>query len=790
MSKKLTTLKHAGKCLTAVALLATSTVHAELEEIVVTATKRAEGLQDVPVSVSAMSSEMMAAAGITDMAEVSAYIPNFEVSDASILPNLYVRGIGSGTTHSIEQSVGRFIDEIYIGRAAINLHGFMDVASVEVLRGPQGTLFGKNTLGGAMIIHTADPTEEFAAGFNASASDYSTVGGQYTFEGYVSGPLADNLRGRLVAQYKDKDGYIDNLAPGPDGGTREDYGVRAKLAWDITASTTALLKVEHMEYDEAGQTPSELRHAVFPGGPVAGQPVPEGFWQGRQGPDAEPFRYGRRWKSYYDCDAELGPNATTHCPERDQDSQNVTLKVDTEFSAGTATLVVGYQQYEYDHHFVALDMGMYGGGLRATRTEEYDGYSVEARFTSDEYEKYDFIAGAYYEDSNLERRQPSDFDVFSFFGFPYPSPAFNAGPPLRTEIEDWMQDTETVAVFGQYRYHFTDSLSLVLGGRVSYETKDFDLVFNEGPYQGNPYDFIPGAPESAGGPAYATEESRSETEFSPSATVRWEVTAEAMVYLSYARGHKTGGFSDRTAQLFDDAGDEIEGATLAFDPEFNTTWELGMKGVWLDGALETNVAIFTMDITDLQVARAIPGQATSFEVKNAAEATSEGVEFDFRWLLSDAVTLGGNFAYTNAEYDDFPAANPSCPDIGGTQEGAFCNYGGIPLIYAPEYKGAVYLQYSANDVVAGWGVNARIGANYSDEYYTEIGYVERLKQDSFATFDASIRFSSPDKRHSIALTGRNLSEEHVIDWGLQAGFSEFTAPNAPREIAVKYSFKL
>ena len=133
---------------------------AQIEEILVTATKRAESIQDVPVSVSVISADTMAATGITDMEDLSLYVPNFEINSASILPNLYVRGLGSGATHSIEQSVGRFVDEVYIGRAAINLHGFMDLASVEVLRGPQGTLFGKNTVGGALIMHTADPTRQ------------------------------------------------------------------------------------------------------------------------------------------------------------------------------------------------------------------------------------------------------------------------------------------------------------------------------------------------------------------------------------------------------------------------------------------------------------------------------------------------------------------------------------------------------------------------------------------------------------------------------------------------------
>ena len=126
-----------------------------LEEITVTATRRVESLQDVPISVSAFSGERMRDLGIRDWDDISAFIPNFEMNSASIIPNLYVRGLGGGLTHSIEQSVGRFVDDVYIGRAAINTHGFFDMAGVELLRGPQGTLFGKNTIAGAMIMRSA-----------------------------------------------------------------------------------------------------------------------------------------------------------------------------------------------------------------------------------------------------------------------------------------------------------------------------------------------------------------------------------------------------------------------------------------------------------------------------------------------------------------------------------------------------------------------------------------------------------------------------------------------------------
>lgn len=759
----------------------------DIERIQVSATRRIESLNEVPVSVAAVDAKMLRDTGITDLAELSTYIPNFEVSDASILPNLYVRGIGSGTTHSIEQSVGRFIDDVYIGRAAINLHGMMDVEMVEVLRGPQGTLFGKNTLAGAMIIQTANPTQDFEFGVDLSASRYSSVGGVNTVNTFVSGSLGENLRGRLALQWKDKDGYIDNLLDGPNGGTRDDTGARLKLEWDIGDNTTANLKLEHMEYKEDGQTPSIGISAESGVGSIA-ELIQMG---GRGGATAATFRsvvpdyeFVEDWISYTNCTYEQGENRTTFCPSRDQDSQNITLKVDHEFTdTGTLTSVTGYQKYQYMHRFMAIDNGIIGGGLRAGRDEEYSGISQEFRFTSEEFEEYDYIVGVYFEDSELKRFQPSTFNV----------PEIVGGGPFFSEIEDWKQNTETLAFFGQFRWHLSDTFSAILGGRWSTEDKDFDLIFAETEFEGNPYSVpieatIDGTIEDVdfsvleGVSAFRYLDERKESKLTPSLTLRYKYSNDLMIFASLAQGHKTGGFSDRSSQLF-------EGSKLGFEAETNTTFELGFKGDFLDGLLNLNVSYFNMSIEDLQVARAIEGNATAFEVKNAAEATSQGLEVDGRILLSESLTLGGNYAYTDATYDDFPGASPSCPAAGGvTQADGLCNYSGLPLIYAPKNKAALYLMYTdftEND----WEINARLGVNYSSEQYFEINYIETLKNKSVSLWDASIRLTSPDGDYSFALVGRNLTEEFHSAWGLQAGFTEYLAPNAPREIAIQFSYK-
>ena len=744
------------------------------EKVTVTATRREESIQDVPVSVARVDQELIAETASVDLADVSRYVPNFEFSDASILPNLYIRGIGSGTTHSIEQSVGRFVDDVYTGRAAINFHPLMDVASVEVLRGPQGTLFGKNTLAGALIINTKDPTDTLEFGATANVGQYSTTGTTRQAETYVSGPLADSLSARAVVYYSDRDGYIDNLDEGPDGGTREDIGARLKLRWDIASDLVANLKLERMDYDEEGLTPSETIFSALPGFLFTDNPNPA--------IDANPaYDFEPNWTSFYDCTIAY-PVTGTFCPGRDQTMHNITFDLERDFEGlGTLTAISAYQEVDYEHRFSQVDGGVGGSSVRFSRDEAYAGLTQELRFASETYDKFDYIVGAYFETSEITRLQRDDTNV-QFFA--PPAPGFPS-----TFNEDWSQETETLAGFGQFRYNFTDQWTAIIGGRWSNETKDFNLVRREVAYGADPRDpatpllLDPATREPVGEEIDFTD-SREESKFTPSLTLRYEPNADLMVYASVSQGHKTGGFSDRP-QLDPE-----------FDEELNTTYEIGSKFTGLDGRLRANLTLFSMQIEDLQVARTLPGAVSvNFEVQNAAEAVSQGLESEIVLNLDNGVEIGGNYAFTQAEYEDFPGANTApCPAVGGrveTNAGGvdLCNYEGNPLIFAPEHKGTVFASYETDTLPGRWSFSARADASYSSEYYTENNYYENLKQDAYWLYNASLALRSPDGRYTVRLYGKNLSDEYVLAWGLEAGPSRFVAPNPPRQIGLQLSYR-
>ena len=738
-----------------------------LEEVVVTATKRAESIQDVPVSVSTISSEQLENQGISDMEDLSLFIPNFEINSASILPNLYMRGLGPGATHSIEQSVGRFVDGVYISRAAINLHGFMDVENVEFLRGPQGTLFGKNTVAGALIINTADPTDSFESGLSVSASGYSTTGGNRQLQGFVSGPLGENLAGRIAVRLGDTDGFYTNRLQGPGGPNGSDTGVRMKLAWTPSDRTSVDLKLEHDQFETQGPDTAEI--ADIGGPPLFVYQIP-----------SPNFTPELDWIVDVDCTdvvadrdtdgdgaADTAFNAGSFCPSRDQESSNVTLTIEHDFPDGTLTSISAFQDYDYKHNFVGLDMGL-ASGFRARRDEQYENLSQELRYTSNESEAIDYIVGAYFEDSEVSRYQNSSINLVTIFRDP--------GHLFMDRYEPWTIGTTTIAAFGQFRWHVTDDLTLILGGRYASEDKDFAFERYFAEYGTDNRLAIPGGP---GGPPLAVTDSRSENKFTGSATLQWQPSDDAMLYAAFSQGHKTGGFSDRIDNPM---------ADYEYDQENVNSIEFGAKTTGLNGALAFNIAVFHMDIEGLQLATQIPGTVPAFSVSNAADSTSKGVELDLTWAANEVWTLGANAAFTDASYDSFPGAEchagtPVTPDpVTGT-----CNLAGLPLIFAPDLKGTVFADFLVENAFGGWDFGGRLDYTHSDEQYTDISYQNNVLTDAYSISNAGLRLISPNERVTVSLIGRNLSDEAYCAWCIPSGPNVLAAMNPPREIGLRFS---
>ena len=221
-----------------------------LEEVIVTATLRAESLQDVPVSVNAVSGEKLIEAGIDKIEDLQAYVPNLTMSETGIGTNIYVRGIGSGINQGFEQSVGMYFDGVSYGRAQLSRAPFLDLARVEVLRGPQNILFGKNSVAGALSLHSQRPSQEFEGSISGL---YEPTHGERTIDLILSGPLTDRVGARLAIRKRDIDGYIENLTLDKDEPERDEGTVRLLLDWAATDNLQALFKFEVGKFDVTGR---------------------------------------------------------------------------------------------------------------------------------------------------------------------------------------------------------------------------------------------------------------------------------------------------------------------------------------------------------------------------------------------------------------------------------------------------------------------------------------------------------------------------------------------------------
>ena len=438
-----------------------------LEEVVVTAQKRVQSLMDVPLSVSAVSGAKMQEAGIMDLADLTAYVPNFQKSDASIGSFLVIRGIGSGINQGFEQSVVQYVDDIALGRAPLARMPFLDLNRVEVLRGPQNVLFGKNSIAGALSMVTNKPTDEFEGSMQVEYEpDYESS----TANLVLSGPISDTLRGRLAVRYYNDDGYFDNNLNDKDEASREDVTARGIVAWDITDTLEATLKVEHTSFDMDGRT-DEMSFTYT-------NPDSTSPFYGTTYPQAAELIGQMVGQDIGSDDAQQNYKRNTNINESsDVDTDNVTLAVNWEAENFSFTSISGYLGYDTDEY---LDTD--GAGIDAftqKQKENYDQYSQEVRFTSPGGETIDWIGGAYYQYWDLDYR--ADFLVddenlwsaLGVLGTSIGNPDYAALGALTNlqSVRDYSGDSETWAAFGQMTWNISDVYRLTLGARYTSEEK-------------------------------------------------------------------------------------------------------------------------------------------------------------------------------------------------------------------------------------------------------------------------------------------------------------------------------
>ncbi len=760
-------------------MLAASAATAEsltLEEVIVTAQKRAQSMQDVPISVSAMSGEKLAEAAIPDLQNFSAYVPNFNVNSSAIGDVVSIRGIQSGILASIEQSVGTYVDGVYRGRGAQSRFSFLDVGMVEVLRGPQGTLFGKNTIGGALNITSAAPTEEAEAAISAL---HEIEHEETEIKGHVSGPLSDTARARLALTSKTMDkGWVENQYYNQYEPMTEEVAGRVSVDWDASDNLLVKFKYEHGKWDNKG-TPYEefivspgLKGAFSALG-VDGSTTP-GDFKTSIGNNTAGIDYGASQTFKGDVDESA-------------------LQFDYSTDSGVITSIVAYSAYDFDRNLDA-DFNAFDG-IGFEEAEKYDQTSLEVRFASELGNGFEYIAGLYWQESNLSLGAKSNFNVD-------PTDADSLGPiaigslmqelgltlaqaagaaasiGAYTRAATLEQESETRAVFAQGTWDVNDTVRFTLGGRYGEEDKEasqgvqcseWDTIGQNLPC--TPLQLVLGefTPHQNDGLTH------SEENFTWNTNIQWDLNDTVMTYFTASTGVKSGGFN---SFALTDSPEEAE-----FAKEEVLSFEVGAKMSLLDGAAELNLAVFDMSYDDLQAT--IFTGATGYKVENAASASIRGIEMDGRWQAAESVMLRGSVGYVDFEFDKYDTAgctNAQKESLGfaglftkpptGTTVGkaTAVSYSGGPIAdtceqdlaggtnpFTPELSASVSVEHEAT--FSDFYLRTVLDANYMGEHETSGDNDPLATHQAYTLMNLTLTLAPQDDSWDVSLIGRNITDE-------------------------------
>ncbi|NIB41669.1 TonB-dependent receptor [Pseudomaricurvus alkylphenolicus] len=750
-----------------------------LEEVIVTAQKRAESIQDVPLSVTAMSGEKIEKSGISDLSELSAYVPNLNIAEGTVSTNIYMRGMGSGINRAFEQSVGMFIDGIYMGRGRQFRSPFLDLERAEVLRGPQGILFGKNTIAGTLNLTTAKP--EVGEVLNGQVSlEYEPEYNTQVISGYVTGSLNDEFALRLAIKDSRSDGYIENTRVDRDGPETEEQIARLTFTWEPSDELKFTGKLERDEFESLG-TSVQVTH-FDPLDPLAG-------FMASVIPTLDP-NFETRADHRKSSDDELADDS------RWTQVDNAVVTIEYALGEHTLTLVSGYSAYESSDR-QEVDFGPVPF-LATNDDHDYTQWSQEIRLTSPGGETFDYITGIYWQGSDFQADFWSDVDiatinpvlqaVYGSTGAVDPTQAVGPGNPSLSDVglaptpfsrdTAFEQDVETLSAFFQGTWSITENVRLIGGVRYTHETKEATrrsaiTRFQDLNTPAGMQEVVMATALKVNVTLPQFEGKRTEKQFTPSLKLQWDVNEDVMVYASAEKGFKGGGFN---------ANPDATLENQEFEEESALGLEVGLKSTLLDGRAQLNAALFRTNYEDLQVTT---WNGFGFEVGNAAESVTQGVELDGMIRLTEGLTLGGAIAYLDAYYENFDTA--PCPATTIAAGTSVCDLSDQPTTYAPEWSGSLYADYFTplGDKLE---LRAGLDINYSSEFYYDSDLDQHTRQDSFYKLNARLAIADIDDRWEVALVGKNLNDESTISYGLDmplvaggiVGYVE-----APREISIQ-----
>lgn len=696
---------------------------ATLGDVVVTAERRTTNVQTTAMAVSAFSAEALERSQVDNIEDLSQLVPNVNFGQQFGNARIAIRGVGFDTiSPGSEARVAYHLDGVYISRPSAGLAGFYDVDRIEVLRGPQGTLYGRNATAGSVNIISRAP-DETPDGYGRV-----TVGshGRIETEGAFGGGLADGVAARFAFRSERRDGYGENLATGEDADNRDTLSGRFRLRAEPTDRLRMDLIADYHQEDDS----SNALHYFGAGNPNR---TPVGIAFG-----------GRVSPNYHDIYSDV---ASTN--ERENWGVQGQIRYDLSDTL-TLSSLTAYRETEYrtqtDLDATDAPLTYYG------QHENADQFTQELQL-SGEFGRVNFITGAYYFREDIDSGLTVPFNHRILGGADRIVQGQDIGG--QTETRAW-------ALFGQADYAFTPDLKLVLGLRYSKEDKhldeyaQFDLVRTYDP--ANPV--IPNRTQSL---------DASWSAFTPKVTVEYQPADNLFLYGTVSRGFKSGGFN-------------VGGMQQPFEPEMIWNYEAGLKADWLDRRLRTNLSAFYYDYSDLQVTKVVNNVITTV---NAAAAMIRGVEGEINWLATDNLRFDASVSLTDSEYRDFATSDPARAglgviDLSGNQ---LSQAPGYTLFVAGQYDiptetAGVFsprVEVSATDKVYFNAFNRDVA---SQPAYALVNVLVNWESPSGNwTASAFVRNLADEEYIASAFVGTSLLADPVVGvagpprtWGLTAGY--------------------
>ncbi len=817
-----------------VGLAIATPANAQIEEIIVTAQKREETLRDIPMAITAITGSQIDEDGIRDLNDIQGRTPGLVVANFSVgQPEIAIRGIGTKEDGAAaNDSTVVSVDDVYIAARTAQIFDIFDLERVEVLRGPQGTLYGRNSVGGSINFITRKPTQDMHFRFRQSIAEWST----FDTAAFISGGLSENLAGKITISRRQSDGYIDHVAEGRDDlGDSTTLAYRAQLVWNPTDAVEATFTFDGAD-DDLGDTNRE------PFGVISRSTTPpfgSGASDGNLNDYNNPIAVNQAMGALFGVD-ETDPHNTFNddIGWTKREIFGLSAKIDWDFRDDlTFTSITAWRQNDFDwledseglpaanNNDSQLGMNnallMPDQGFRRDVTDSAieDNTQITQEFRlAGTRDNNDWLVGLFFTDEDLERTESFYFGNYSNFGDwrnwmsgAAPTPNFLGNAAVApVNVSDMKNDTTSWAVYGQSTWALNDRMRITAGLRYTYEEKEYTVsgqafldIFGDAlgtiTALGIPsIDILNRTAIAVVVQQFDQLTAKDDWDnISGRLAFDWDVSDDVMLYAAVATGFKSGGFTGSPSSA--------DRAGIPFEPEEALNFEVGAKTYLMDQRVRLNASLFTTDYDDLQVTffnvPITSGAAFGeFFTENASSAKINGFEVELLALPTDAFEIGGSIAFLDTEYEDFLTKTVVAPsqcigpnavpvDPADPNQGCRLDFSGNDLRQAPELSVNLFARYNW-ELASGANIAAKVDYRYQDDSFYDPDNNPITLIPSYSLVDARVAWTSPGGAHELAVWGKNIGDEEYVRhiYSQRGGTISFANYGAPRQVGLTYTY--